>query len=118
MLGEYIKINNEQMPNPVAGSFVFKLNPDENVYANEAGQQMSNVKRLDRPTWSATFNCTSFLKDKLLAFCKLAQCTTHINGIEYAGRLRLSGDVSLYEWSEYTKNTDGLWVVPVIFEGS
>ncbi len=117
MLGYFIKINNEQMPNPAPGSFVFKLNPDENVFANEAGGQMVNVKRLNRPTWSATFNCSSRMRDKLLAFCQLAQCTTHIDGVEYTGRLRLSGDVALYEWSEYTKNTKGLWTVPVVFEG-
>lgn len=117
MLGKYIKINNEEMPNPVAGTFEFQYNPDENVFTNEAGAQMSNVRRLDRISWAATFQCTGTTKDKILAFCKEAGLTSTINGVQYSGRLRLSGAVALYEWSEYTQGTDGLWTVPVVFEG-
>lgn len=117
MLGKYLKINNNVMPNPVPGSFEFQLNPDENVYQNEAGEQMTNVKRLDRVSWAGTFQCTGRMRDILLAICKTKECTCHIDGVEYAGRLRLSGACALYENSEYTDGTAGLWTVPLVFEG-
>lgn len=117
MLGKYIIINNETLPNPVPGSFEYQLNPDENVFTNEAGEQMSNIKRLDRLSWSGSFQCTSGMKDKLTAICKSAECTCSFEGEQYGGRLRLGGAVSLYENSEYTRGTDGLWTVPLVFEG-
>jgi hypothetical protein len=117
MLGKYIKINNQDMPNPVPGTFEMQYNPDENVFTNEAGGQMSNVRRLDRVSWTATFQCTSATKDKILNYCKAPYVSTTINNTTYSGRLRLSGTVALYENSEYTAGTDGLWTVPVIFEG-
>lgn len=117
MLGKYIKINNQDMPNPVPGTFEMQLNPDENVFTNEAGGQMSNVRRLTRVSWSATFQCTGTMKDKLLGFCAAPQVSATIHNTTYPGRLRLSGAVALYENSEYTAGTDGLWTVPVVFEG-
>jgi len=117
MLGKYIKINNQDMPNPVAGTFEMQYNPDENVFTNEAGGQMSNVRRLNRVSWSATFQCTSKTLDKILAYCAAPQVSATIHQTTYYGRLRLSGAVALYENSEYTAGTDGLWTVPVVFEG-
>ena len=117
MLGKYIKINNTQMPNPVAGTFEYSLAADENVFTNEAGQQMSNIRRLDRLTWAGTFQCTGTMKDAILAYCKTSFVECTFEGITYRGRLRLSGAVALYEWSEYTDGTNGLWTVPIVFEG-
>jgi len=115
-LGKFITINNEQMPNPV--SFEDSLNPSENVYESEAGTQLSNIVRLDRYSFNATYNCSSRLKDKLLGFCKTASVTVVIdNGTSITGRLRLSGACSLVEGSEYNEGTKGLWSVPVVFEG-
>lgn len=117
MLGKYIKINNEQMPNPNPGTFEYQYNPVENIFENEAGEQMANVKRLDRISWAATFQCTGAMKDRLLTICRAAECTCHINGVMYSGRLRLGGSVALYDNSEYIRGTDGLWTVPITFEG-
>lgn len=117
MLDKFIKINSQQMPNPVAGTFEIQYNPDENVFTNEAGGLMSNVRRLDRVSWAATFQCTGTMKDKILAFCAAPQVSATIHQTTYFGRLRLSGAVALYENSEYTAGTDGLWTVPVVFEG-
>lgn len=116
MLGKFIIINNNVMPNPEAGSFVWRINADENVYDSEAGYQLSNVKRLDRVSWSATFDCTGSMKDRIIAFCKLASVTCKIANTSYSGRLRLSGDCTLVANSEWVRGTDGLWQVPVIFE--
>lgn len=114
MLGKYISINNEQMPNPE--SFSGNLNPSENVFESEAGTQMSNVVRLDRPSWSASFNCSSRLKDKLIAFCKIKSVNAVVDGEAMRGRLRLGG-YDIVKDSENTQGTDGLWTVSVEFQG-
>ncbi len=116
MLGKFIKINNNMMPNPVSGTFSFALNPDENVFANEAGEQMSNVKRLDRVSWSGTFNCTSNMKNRLLTICKSPSCSCEVDGVSYNGRLRLNGDVSMVSGSELCEGTQGLWTMTLKFE--
>lgn len=116
MLGTYLKINTVEIPNPVPGSFSYKLNPDENIYNNEAGEQMANVIRLDRLTWAGSFQCTGRLKDILVGYCKLPSVKCTFQGVEHNGRLRLSGDIALYDWSEYTPGTAGLWTVPLSFE--
>lgn len=116
MLGRYIKINDIELPNPT--SFSYGYNPSENVYESEAGTQLSNIKRLDRISWSASFNCTSTLRDTLLTYCKTPSVKVKIdNGDAIDGRLRLAGEVALVENSEYTEGTQGLWTVPVKFEG-
>ena len=116
MLGKFLKIDNTRMPNPVSGSFTFALNPDENVFSNEAGEQMSNIKRLDRVSWSGTFNCTSTMRDTLLAICKTASCSCEIDGDSYSGRLRTNGEITMVAGSELVVGTQGLWVVPLRFE--
>lgn len=116
-LNRYLKIDNVLLPNPVSGTLTVMLNAIENVYQTEAGTQAANVVRLDRPSWTATFNCSSTLKDKLLAICKNASCEVEIAGETMDGRLRLSGAVQMVEGSERTPGTNGLWVVPVVFEG-
>lgn len=116
MLGDYLTINSQAIPNPVPGSFSYKLNADEALYSNEAGEQMSNVVRLDRLSWAGSFQCTSRIKDLLLSFCKLPQVSCGFLGETHNGRLRLSGEVALYDRSEYTAGTTGLWTVPLVFE--
>lgn len=116
MLDKYLKINNEKMPNPVSGTFTMALNPVENVFENEAGEQMSNVKRLDRISWSGTFNCTSTMRDNLLTICRTASCTCEVDGTSYSGRLRTSGEITMVAGSELTQGTQGLWIVPLRFE--
>lgn len=116
MLGNFIIIDNVQFPNPVTGTFSTSLHPEENTFMTEAGTQVSNVVRLDRGSWSATFNCSASLKDRLIAVCKKALCEVEINGVSAQGRLRLSGEVTLVANSERSPETDGLWVVPVTFE--
>ena len=117
MLGNYITINNTLMPNPAPGTFQTNLNPSENVYETEDGGQASNILRLDRPSWSATFNCTGALKDTLVNLCKTPSVTCTFAGVTAEGRLRLSGAVALVTNSERTPGTDGLWTVPLQFEG-
>lgn len=117
MLGKYIKINNKTMPNPT--SFSYKYNADENIFMSEAGTQMSNIRRLDRLSFSATYPCSSRLRDELIGYCQEPSVDIELENNEtvITGRLRLNGDITLVEDSEYTTGTEGLWNVPVIFEG-
>lgn len=116
MLGQFITVNGETLPNPVPGTFEYSLNPAENIFENEAGEQMANVKRLDRVSWGASFQCTSRIRDKLIAFCKLPEVVCTVDGVQYAGRLRLGGSVALYERSETVALTRGLWTLTLTFE--
>lgn len=117
MLGKYLKINNELMPNPVKFDGP-GLNPQENVFFSEGGRRMTNIVRLDRSSWTATFHCTSRMKEKLLTFCKSQSVTSSFNNESpVTGTLRLSSSPSLVEDSEFCMNTDGLWEISVVFEG-
>lgn len=115
-LGKYLIVNDVQMPNPVSGTWTERFNANETIYETEAGTQLSNVKRLNRMSWSAEFNCTGVMKEKLTGYCLEASVTCSISGVEHAGRLRLGGDVSMVEGSEDLNGTDGLWIVPLTFE--
>ena len=115
-LGKYIQINNEVVPNPT--SFDYSLNPNENIFTSEAGTEMSNIVRLDRPSWTASFPCSSRYRDKFIGWCTSPSVTCKIDdGTEMTGRLRLGGAITLVEDSEYVGGTQGLWEVPVVFEG-
>lgn len=116
MLGQFLKINNVQMPNPNTGTWKESLNPNENKYSTEDGTMKVVPIRLDRKSWSAEFNCTSTMRATLESYCKMARVSCAVNGTTYNGTLRLGGEVALAEDSEYTSGTDGLWVVPLVFE--
>lgn len=115
MLGKYISINSTLMPNPTTFSMAYP--PDENVFTSEAGTQLSNIRRLDRLTFSASFNCTDRMRDTLVSYCQTPSVSVQIDGgTAISGRLRL-GDISLVEDSEMVNGTQGLWTVSVTFEG-
>ena len=117
MLNKYLKINGELMPNPVSFKGITP-NPQENVFFSEGGRRMTNIVRLDRPSWAATFQCTSRMKAKLETFCKSQSVTSSFNNEPtMTGTLRMSGSPTLVKNSEFCNNTDGLWEISVIFEG-
>lgn len=116
MLGKYIKINGQQMPNPI--SFEDGINPNENEYYSESGKRMTNVIRLDRTSWTATFQCTSRMKAILDGFCKTGSVTSQIDGgTVITGTLRRASGGVLLPNSELCSDTQGLWTISVVFEG-
>lgn len=115
MLGRFITIDGERIPNPNPGSFSENFPPQENVFTTEAGTQLSSVVRLDRYTWSGEFNVSSRMKASLKTLAFKPSVTCVVNGVSYSGRLRL-GNIALVENSEYARNTDGLWVMNLTFE--
>lgn len=117
ILGKYIKIDDVTWPNPIPGSFAIEYEALENIYETEDGGVSSNVIRLNRPIWGATFNCSSSMRDTIVAACQKTSVVAKIDDVRMEGRLRLSGEISLVDNSERTPGTKGLWVVPVKFEG-
>lgn len=115
MLGQFLKINNAEIPNPNPGTFVEAYPPQENIFTTEAGTQISSVVRLDRYTWTGDFNVSSRMKTLLLNYAKRPSVTCHMNGKSYEGRLR-AGNITLYDNSAHTGGTDGLWTITLTFE--
>lgn len=104
------------MPNPIA--WADNINPDETIYFSESGKRMTNVKRLDRITFTASFNCTSSLKDKLDALVKTPKVSVQFNNeTAITGTLRRASEAALVDNSQYCNGTNGLWTVSLIFEG-
>lgn len=116
MLGKFLTIDGFQMPNPVPGTFNDGPNPVENVFQTESGRRMTNVVRLNRYSFSCTFNCTSMMRERILNFCMKPSVNITVNGVSHKGTLRTNGSFALVENSEYCRGTNGLWVVPVVFE--
>lgn len=115
-LGQFIKINGTTIPNPNTGTYSTNLNAEEKNYSTENGTRKNIPIRLDRKSWTGEFNCSSTMKATLEGYCKQARVTCLLNGMTYQGTLRLNGDITMVENSEYTEGTDGLWVVPLVFE--
>lgn len=116
MLGQFLKIDNFTLPNPNPGTFHSNLNPTENSFTMQSGKIKTIPVRLERLSWTGEFNCTSGMLDKLKTFHNLARVNCTFRSVVYSGTLRINGDITLAENSEYTEGTDGLWVVPLIFQ--
>jgi len=115
MLGKFIKVNSLQIPNPNPGTWKQNMNPDESEFFTESGRRKTIPRRLERVSWSAEFNCTSVMLETLKNFCRLPRVTVEINGVSYQGTLR-AGEESLVEDSENVPGTDGLWILPLVFQ--
>lgn len=112
MLGKYITIDSTQIPNPV--SFSSDDETVENVFQTEAGTDVSAVVRFGKVKASATFQVSSFWRDKLRAFSQTTSKSVTIDGVTKTMRIR-NFRADLVENSENVANTDGLWKVSLDF---
>lgn len=112
MLSKYIKIDSVQYPNPVKYSARYTNN--EVVNLSEAYTELVSVNRLAKFGFNATFQLTSYWRDKVFADCKKPSVKVLVDGVEYDGRLRVSS-MDLEQYSETTEGTQGLWTVKVTF---
>lgn len=112
MLGKYLKIENVVIPNPEDLSISYSNT--ETIKQSEAATDIGIVTRLMKRTFSFSFQCSSFWRDKLKSYCALSQTTLTYNGEAITGRLRLSSE-KLLKNSEYCDRTDGLWTLSVSF---
>ena len=112
MLGNYITVGADTLPNPKS----FSINEEtvENVYESEAGTDLSKVVRYGKVSAKATFQTTSFWRDKLKAYSQTATQTVTINGASYTMRIR-GYSAKLVANSEHVEGTDGLWTVSLDF---
>lgn len=113
MLGNYITVGADTLPNPTS----FSINEEtvENVYESEAGTDLSQVIRFGKVSAKATFQTTSFWRDKLKGYSQTATQTVTINGVTYTMRIR-GYSAKLVANSEHIQGTDGLWTVTLEFK--
>ena len=115
MLGyRYLKINGTAIPNPVPGTFQIEFTPDETIENSEAGTELGAVKRLDKKTFKADFQVTSFWRQFLENVCKVRTVTLNYQGTDYTVRAR-GYNPKLFENSEWTEGTEGLWTINLTF---
>lgn len=112
MLGKYITINNETIPNPK--SFDLEEETIENVFQSEAGTDLSIIVRTGKVSAKATFQVSSFWKEKLKGYSRTATATVVIDGNSMTMRIR-NFKAKLFEGSENVENTNGLWSVSMDF---
>lgn len=114
MLGyRYLKINGESIPNPVDG-FTYQFNPDETVNLSEAGTELVRVRRLDKRTFTGTWNLTSFWLDKFAEWSCASSVSLTYQGHTYTVRMR-DFKPKLAKNSEFTETSEGLWTVSPSF---
>lgn len=112
MLGKYISVNSVTLPNPKS----FSLNEEtvEHVYESEAGTDLTQVVRYGKVSAKATFQVSSFWRDKLRAYTMAATQSVTIDGDSMTMRVRNFSE-KLIENSENVEGTDGLWTVSLDF---
>ena len=108
MLGRYISINGETLPNPVTNSET-KSNV-ANVSQSESGKDLVKNVRIMKYTGNFTFNVSSFWKNKLEAYCKKPSIDITVGSEVYNARIE-EFNAELVENSERSEHTDGYWVV-------
>ena len=114
MLGRFLKINSETIPNPKPDGFNETSQTIEQVNQSEAGTDLVSVTRSSKLVLSMTFDLTSSWKGKLDAYSRLLSVTLNYNGVDYVGRFR-SGGAQLVGNSAHTEGTDGLWTCSYTF---
>lgn len=108
----YLTFNTTSIPNPTQFDIMYE-NLEE-VATSEAGTDMAIVSRLQKRTFSCTFQCTSTWLTNFRALCSLTSGILSYHGESIRCRARIEG-ATLSPWSECQNRTDGLWTVTVSF---
>ena len=113
MLGKgYCELAGIKLPNPTKNGRSYSH--IENIKTSEDGHDIGSVTRLNKRTFSWSFNCSSRGYNRLLQIASLAETTLQIYGETIPGRFRLQTD-DLQIGSEYCARTDGLFTVQARF---
>ena len=113
MLGiGYFTYNGLKTPNPVEMNIDFANSENENE--SEDGHVLTYVIRLQRRTFSCTFDCSSKWKDLFLAMCKTTSGTLNFLDEDIPVKARINS-CQLVQNSEKLRLTDGLWTLSVTF---
>lgn len=112
MLGaNYIKINNTAIFNPTSHGVSFQN--IETVGQSISGNDLVEITRLMKKTYSFSFDCSSTGYATLETYAAMRSCTVQI-GTEtsFTARVRITSK-KLSKNSEYAARTDGLWTVAI-----
>lgn len=109
---KYLKFNTLDIPNPI--QFDIGFENLENVAVSEAGTDLAIVSRLQKRTFTCSFQCTSAWLDKFRTMCGLTSGTLTYLGENIPCRARIE-TATLSPYSEHVLRTDGLWTVSVTF---
>lgn len=114
MLGKYIKwtsgLDTVTLPNPTAMTESYSNN--EVISLSEAGTEIGNVTRLQKKTFTCTWNASSTLKTTLETMCAEPRSLLTIAGTSHYYRARIISAV-LVANSEWADRTNGLWTIRV-----
>lgn len=108
MLGKYVSINGETLPNPVAYSeSKVKIS---NAAQSESGKDLVKNVRIKKYTGNFTFQVSSYWKEKLEAYYEEAAINLVVGNNAYNARIE-EFSAELAENSERADNTNGYWIV-------
>lgn len=110
MLGNYLKFNGVEFPNPITPSMSSKTL--ENIATSEAGTDLVCVIRASKKSWSFNFNLSSSKRDVLKAICREESTTMNYMGENYTVRVRDYSE-KLVQDSEWLSTSEGLYQVSV-----
>lgn len=110
MLGNYLKFNGVEFPNPITPSMSSKTL--ENVATSEAGTDLVCVIRPSKKSWSFSFNLSSLKRDALKELCKAESTLMNYMGDNYTVRIRDYSE-KLVQGSEWVSTSEGLYQVSV-----
>ena len=110
MLGNYLKFNGVDFPNPVSVTRISKTL--ENVSTSEAGTDLVCMVRPSKNGWSMSFNLSSRTRDILKELCKAESTTMKYMGTDYTVRIRDYSE-KLVQDSEWVSTSEGLYQVSV-----
>lgn len=110
MLGNYLKFNTIDFPNPTSPTMASKTL--ENVATSEAGTDLVCIVRPSKKSWSFKFTLTAGKRDVLKTLCQAESTTMTYMGTNYTVRVR-DYQEKLVDRSEYDTRTDGLYEVSV-----
>lgn len=110
MLGNYLKFNDIEFPNPQPPTM--NINAIENVQQSEAGTDLVVVVRAAKREWTFNFNLSYLMKERLKLLCQQESVTMEYMNVTYHVRLREFSE-SLVEGSEWMSNQLGLYTCSV-----
>jgi len=106
--------NSVYMPMPKTPPRINYSN-NESISLSEAGTEIGEVTRLEKKTFSITWQLNSDWKDLIEAKCKKATSIFEFGDYRPMKVRARINSCTLYPNSEYTARTNGLWIISVTF---
>lgn len=109
MLGHnYLKLGGVFIPNPI--DFAENYTDIENIGNSESGRELVMVTRLQKRSWTLTFQSSSYWLGELKTLCADPSTTLLYNGETITVRARLTG-ATMAQHSNMNPESDGYFTV-------